>query len=295
MENKRILIIGGTGTLGKELIRNLYRKNKISVLSRDEHKQALLKKEYPFIKFYLGDIRNLNNHDYAFHNIDVVFHVAALKHVDILENDPLESIKTNVLGSINIAEACIRNNVKYCMFSSTDKAVYPINAYGMSKGLSEKIFLDYNKKQSKTLFKVYRWPNVIGSNGSALLFFIVLIKSNKTIPITDARMSRFWLKTQDAINFVLDTIENNNFCKDKVLIYPHLKAAPLLEVIGAISYLLKKDYKYNVIGLRAGEKLHEDMCFENETGRVISSNNCDQYTKEELLELLKDLVLCNQS
>ena len=111
MENKRILIIGGTGTLGKELIRNLYRKNKISVLSRDEHKQALLKKEYPFIKFYLGDIRNLNNHDYAFHNIDVVFHVAALKHVDILENDPLESIKTNVLGSINIAEACIRNNV----------------------------------------------------------------------------------------------------------------------------------------------------------------------------------------
>ena len=126
-------------------------------------------------------------------------------------------------------------------------------------------------------------------------FFLDLIKSNKTIPITDARMSRFWLKTQDAINFVLDTIENNNFCKDKVLIYPHLKATPLLEVIGAISYLLKKDYKYNVIGLRAGEKLHEDMCFENETGRVISSNNCDQYTKEELLELLKDLVLCNQS
>lgn len=288
MENKSCIILGGTGTLGKELIKRLHKDNDVLVISRDEHKHQALKKQFPKVKFALGDIRNIESSRLFFKDKDVVFHVAALKHVDYLEDNPMESLQTNTLASFNIANICIENNIKHCVFSSTDKAVYPINTYGFSKALSEKIFLHFNTIQNKTKFKVYRWPNVIGSTGSALPYFIKLLKEGSKIPVTDARMTRFWIKIDEAVDFVLYSFQKEH--PNITQIYPKLKSASLLKVIDVLAEMLEVKYTIHEIGMRKGEKLHEDMTFEHEYGGKISSNSCYQYTRDELKELFKDLI-----
>jgi len=288
VENKSCIILGGTGTLGKELIKRLHKNNDILVISRDEHKHQSLKKEFPKVRFALGDIRNIESSKLLFKNKDVVFHVAALKHVDYLEDNPMESLQTNTLASFDIANVCIENNIKHCVFSSTDKAVYPINTYGFSKALSEKIFLHFNTIQDKTKFKVYRWPNVIGSTGSALPYFVKLLKEGTKIPVTDARMTRFWIKIDEAVDFVLSSYYKQH--PNITQIYPKLKSASLLKVIDVLAEMLEVKYTIHEIGMRKGEKLHEDMTFEHEYGGKISSNNCYQYTRDELKELFKELI-----
>lgn len=286
MEINKVLILGGTGSLGRSLIDHMRGTKEITVLSRDEHKQQALKKIYPDIKFILGDIRDKDSMRMAFKNQDAVFHVAALKHVDILELNSVEALKTNTIASINVADLCIDNNIKTCMYSSTDKAVYPINAYGYSKAFSEKIFHQYNTYGS-TNFNVYRWPNVIGSSGSALPFFIEKLKAHETVPITNYDMTRFWIKLENAVRFVLNTY-NHTFRYSGTIIYPELKAATLIEVVDVLAELLGVKYTTTETGMRPGEKLHEAMIAHHE-GEYLDSLNAPGFTRAELKELLAGL------
>lgn len=289
-ELKNILILGGAGTLGSELVKRLYRGHRLTVLSRDEHKQQAMKKAYPGVKFVLGDIRDKGSIEREFIDKDIVFHVAALKHIDHLEDNPIESIKTNVLGSINVADAAVEQGVPYCVFSSTDKAVDPINVYGNCKALSERIFLQKNELQSNTHFSVYRWGNVIGSQGSAIPFFIDCILKNKPIPVTDQRMSRFWITISEAVDFMFETFHSSP--KGEVLVPPKMKAATIPQIIAALKNLLSIDLgadNFQIIGLRKGEKLHECL-FSIHSGKYVSSEICDRYSPDELMDLLRPLV-----
>lgn len=290
VEIKNALIIGGTGTLGTALIKALHPTTKITVLSRDEHKQQVLKKKYPDIKFVLGDIRDLRHHKREFQNKDIVFHVAALKHIDHLEDNPVESVKTNVLGTINVAEACVEANVPFCVFSSTDKAVDPLNSYGYSKALSEKVLLNYNQSQKITQFSIYRWGNVINSNGSVVPFFVNCLKNRSAIPITNEKMSRFWIRIEDAVSFILKTF-HLPITNEKVMIHPEMKSSTLLEVVDALADLVGVEkYETKIIGLRKGEKLHEALRSQHDEF-PITSDSCEKYSKEELKEILKEAIL----
>lgn len=283
---KSILIIGGTGTLGTALIKRLYNENlNIKVLSRDEHKQYRLKKQYPKIEFVLADIRDRHSINRHFEGIDTVFHFAALKHIDILEENPVESIKTNILGTINVCESAIANNVKYLIFSSTDKACDPINVYGHCKAISEKLVLNYNKN-SRTIFSVYRWGNVINSNGSALPFFIDCIKNGRNIPLTHKDMSRFFITIEQAIEYILKTFP---FASNEVMVHPDMKAARMDTVIQVIAELLNKNIMIEITGLRLGEKIDECL-YSKYSGHFIDSKICDQYTKDELISLIRPML-----
>jgi FlaA1/EpsC-like NDP-sugar epimerase len=204
----RITILGGTGTLGQALVAQLLDTSPncdITIVSRDEHKQAAMKKRYPQCRFVVGDIRDAGSVRQTFTGRDVVFHVAALKHVDILEACPMESIKTNVLATEQMARLAISQKVPRFVFSSTDKAVDPINTYGYSKALSEKLLWNFNREQSGTQFSVYRWGNVLGSQGSAIPFFIdTLIKESK-VYLTDLEMTRYWIPIEWAVRYMLRT------------------------------------------------------------------------------------------
>ena len=280
------LIIGGTGTLGRAIMDKLYSidsKSKIVVLSRDEQKQQELKKIYPQTTFVLGDVRDKDTLDYAMKGAKTVFHVAALKHIDHIEDNPIESIKTNIIGTINVAECCIKNDVKHCVFSSTDKAVDPINVYGHCKAISEKLFFNYNQ-HGKTNFTVYRWGNINGSNGSAIPYFVKLLKEKKPIPVTDTRMTRFWINIEDAVDFIFETFQKKN---NAVQIPWKMKTATVLEVIQSLSEIYGTGpYKIAQVGLRKGEKLHEAMQSQHSEG-PITSENFPRYSKSELAEFLK--------
>lgn len=264
-----ILIVGGTGTLGRELIRQLPDK-RIRVLSRCELKQKDLLAEFPHVECVLGDIRG--SLDRAMEGVEYVFHVAALKHVDTLEANAEESVRTNILGTMNVCEAAKRAGVKRLVFSSTDKAVCPINVYGMSKGISERIVLNHG-------YTVYRWGNIVGSRGSALHYFINAIRKDETINVTHPDMSRFWMKIEDAVAFMLDTYQEEPGVR-----IPAMKAAPVLAIINALAFLMGKEATLRISGLRPGEKIHESLTHE------VHSNTAAQYTFEELTTLLKPFV-----
>lgn len=286
---KHITILGGTGTLGQAIIKHLVKNSrglqKITVASRSEHKHAEMRKRWPEIKYVLCDIRDYESILRVTKKQDVVFHVAALKHVDILEDNPLESIKTNVLGTENVARACIENGIKYCLFSSTDKAVDPINTYGYSKAISEKLLLHYNDTQLETKFQVFRWGNVLGSQGSVIPQFIESIKLGRDITVTDESMTRFWIRIEDAVSFMFDNLNNKS---NSVLIHPDMRAASLMDVINAIAYCLDRKPVIKIIGLRKGEKLHEALSSQH--SRFPScSKTARQYKKDELIALLRPL------
>lgn len=283
---KNVLILGGTGTLGVSLLRRFSNENiNVKVLSRDEHKHYKLKKMFPYVEFVLGDIRDKHSIHKHFKNIDAIFHVAALKHIDILEENPIESIKTNILGTINACECAIDHNVKYFMFSSTDKACDPINLYGHCKAISEKLILNYNKK-ALTVFSVYRWGNVINSNGSALPFFIDCIKNGKTIPLTHQNMSRFFITIEQAIEYILRTFWIG---VNEVLVHPDMKAARIDTVIDVIGELLGITPKIEITGLRPGEKIDECL-YSKYSGHFIDSKICEQYSRDELKILIRPML-----
>ena len=286
---KHITILGGTGTLGQAIIKHLMKTTKglqkITVASRNEHKHYEMRRRWPEIKYVLTDIRDYESVSRVLHKQDLVFHVAALKHIDLLEDNPLESIKTNVLGTENVAKACVASNVRYCLFSSTDKAVDPINTYGYCKALSEKLLLNYNDTQMTTKFQIFRWGNVLGSQGSVIPNFIESIALGKDINVTNEEMTRFWIRIEDAVAFMFDNIKNQS---NSVLIHPDMRAARLIDVINALAVILNRKPVIKIIGLRKGEKLHEALNSQH-TRFPSCSKTARQYKQDELIALLRPL------
>lgn len=269
--------------MGNALLQRLNPKDCV-IFSRDELKQARLKKEYPEITTILGDVRDKDSLVRAMKRIDVVYHVAALKHVDILEHNVEECIKTNILGTINSIEAAKENLVSKFFFTSTDKAVLPINVYGMSKAISENYVLSKNSPFLKTNFYVMRWGNILGSRGSAISEFARTLKDQKVAYVTHPEMTRFWMRIEDAVEFMLEHHPKS----DKVLI-PKMKSAKTTEVIKAVADCLGiYDFKTLICGIRPGEKIHE--CLYSNHDFCIRSDISERWTHDELVEMIKPLV-----
>lgn len=286
----KYLIVGGTGTLGNELVKQLTRSkaNDVTVFSRDELKQSLMRKVYPDVRYILGDIRSYTSIQRACGGVDTVIHVAALKQVDTLEVNPLEAINTNVVGTTNVAYACVNNAVRHCVFSSTDKAVLPINVYGYTKGLAEKILLNMNREQTSTKFSVFRWGNVIGSRGSAIPYFIKTLKKEAKVYITHKDMTRFFITIENATMYLLGNYKKAP--KDSALV-PIMYATTIVRLCQAIATLcgLKvMTHEFVYTGIRPGEKIHE--CVWSDHDQCIRSDTAPQFSDQDLLDLLEPIV-----
>ena len=259
--DKTFLITGGTGSFGKELTRTLLKCagiKKIIILSRDELKQYEMAQEFTSSKmrFFIGDVRDRERLITAFQGVDYVIHAAALKHVPIAEYNPLECIKTNIHGAENVIHAAIQAGVDKVVALSTDKAANPINLYGATKLASDKLFIAANNMvgDRPTRFSVVRYGNVVGSRGSVVPFFRSLIKQGvKSLPITDPRMTRFWITLPQGVNFVL-----NSFLRMKggEIFVPRIPSSRITDLAKALA----PDLPINIVGIRPGEKLHEIMC-----------------------------------
>lgn len=273
-KNKSILVTGGTGSFGKAFIKEILKKynpKKIVVYSRDEMKQYLLNNELNkfkgnAVRFFIGDIRDLNRLKLAMQDIDVVIHAAALKQVDTAEYNPFEAVKTNIIGSQNVIEASLNNKVSKVIALSTDKACSPINLYGATKLTSDKLFINANnyKGSKKIMFSVVRYGNVFGSRGSVIHKFLSQKKDN-IFSVTDQNMTRFSITINEAVSFVLESLQ---IMRGGEIFIPKLYSYNILDLIKAIS----KNPKIVSIGLRSGEKIHEEMISENETNRILEFN-----------------------
>ncbi len=269
LNNKKILITGGTGSFGKEFVKFVlqrYKKiKKLIIFSRDELKQYEMRKiypdeKYPFIRFFIGDIRDYSRLSRAFDDIDIIIHAAALKHVPLAENDPFEFIKTNVYGAQNIIEASLERGIKKVITLSTDKASAPINLYGATKLCSDKLFSAANNIKGKRniTFSTVRYGNVMASRGSVIPLFLNQYKKKELFTITDPRMTRFNISLHEAIQMVLWVTKN---AKGGEIFVPKIPSIKILDLIKAIDP--KANYK--IIGLRPGEKLHEDLITKDES------------------------------
>ena len=275
--NKTILITGGTGSLGQALTSRLLksRVNTIRILSRNENKQVEMESTFndSRLRFFVGDIRDLPRLYRAFEGVDIVFHAAALKHVPVIEYNPFEGIQTNVIGSQNVIDACLHENVKIAIAVGTDKAVSPLNTYGATKLLMEKLFVSRNSfteiKERKTKFIALRYGNVLGSSGSVLPKFIQIAKSGKKIPITDPNMTRFSLTMDEALDFILESTFLGNGSE---VFIPKLYAYSIMDLKNAISELINKTGE-KFTSIRPGEKLHETLINFDETRYVWEFKN----------------------
>ena len=265
MEDKVILITGGTGSFGKAFVRRILRTEKpkkVIVFSRDELKQWEMQQEVQDerLRFFLGDVRDRDRLYRAFDGVDVVVHAAALKQVPAAEYNPLECIKTNVLGAANVIDAAIDRRVSRVLALSTDKAVNPVNLYGASKLCSDKLFVHAGSysRDAGTKFSVTRYGNVVGSRGSVLPFF--LSRRGQEVPVTDPRMTRFWITLDQAVQFVIDNLERMNGGEIFVPKIPSMRIVDLAEAL---------DCTYRVVGIRPGEKLHESLISEDEARNTV--------------------------
>lgn len=263
MKNKTILITGGTGSLGKALIKRLKQTNKIIIYSRDEGKQALIFGNDPKIIRVIGDIRDYDKLNVTLqrHKVDYIIHTAALKRIDDMEIHPDECVKTNIHGSENVARAALENNVKKCILVSTDKACQPVNVYGSSKFIAERIFTNYDYNSKSTVFSSVRYGNVIASRGSFIPLFMDWINSNKRIRVTSEEMTRFLFTLDDAVDAVLGALKN---AYGGEVFVPQINSYTLPTCIKALEKITNKQAVTTVTGLRPGEKLHEDMLAETE-------------------------------
>jgi UDP-N-acetylglucosamine 4,6-dehydratase len=284
----RTVIVGGTGTLGKELVRQILERSPeadILVVSRDELKQQEMKRRFPTLAYQIGDVRDSRSLERAFRGADTVYHVAALKHVDVVEANPEEAIRTNIDGTINFAEAAIAAGVRLAIFSSTDKAVLPINTYGATKMISERYLLGLNGRYATT-FLVYRWGNVLGSRGSAVHSFAQTLASEGKAYLTHPEMTRFWIHIRDAVKFMLDTRDIASISRVSI---PPMKAAKVTRLIEAVAEKLGVDsFGYEITGIRLGEKIHEQL--ESNHDFCIRSDTAPQLTDEELRAMVREVV-----
>jgi UDP-N-acetylglucosamine 4,6-dehydratase len=282
------LLIGGTGSLGHALVPILLRKGyRITVLSREELKQKKMAVLYPEINYVLGDVRDYSSIEEHCIGKDVVFHLAAMKHVEMAEKNIDESIKINLLGTQNVAKAA-KKYCNYAVFSSTDKAVLPINVYGMCKALSEKIWLDQNKHEG-CRFSVFRWGNVIGSRGSVIHSFSESLQKQNKVYVTHPEMTRFFIRLNDAAAFMVD---NFKFPVLDAPMLPVIRATSVLKLAEAVAnYHGKANYQVEIAGIRPGEKMHEALDYHDHPAFSLTSDSCEQLSKEDLFTLVKE-VLC---
>ena len=261
--NKTILITGGTGSLGQALIKRLKQSHKIIVYSRDEGKQALIFGDNPEIICVIGDIRDYDKLNVTLkrHKVDYIIHTAALKRIDDMEIHPDECVKTNINGSENVARAALENNVKKCILVSTDKACQPVNVYGSSKFIAERIFTNYDFYSTSTIFSSVRYGNVIASRGSFIPLWLDMIKKGKTLRVTSEDMTRFLFTLDDAVEAVLGALDNS--LGGEVFV-PQINSYTLPSCIKALESILSVKCKTIITGLRPGEKLHEDMLAKTE-------------------------------
>ena len=270
LDGASVLITGGTGSLGKSLVDYLLeetRVRRVAIFSRDELKQQQLRIQFqddPRLRWFLGDIRDLDRLKRAFHGVDFVIHAAALKQVDTGEYNPMEFVKTNVLGSQNVIDAAIDTNVKRVVALSTDKASSPINLYGATKLTADKLFIAANNYSVAygTTFAVVRYGNVMGSRGSVIPFFQEIAAQGNPLPITDIRMTRFWISIQSAVKFVVDSLEMMSGGELYVPRIPSMKIIDLAHAVAPKTKLIE-------IGMRPGEKLHEEMISADDSRRTI--------------------------
>ena len=274
LDGTSILITGGTGSLGRSLVEYLLTHTKarrIAILSRDELKQQHLRMEFQDdsrLRWFLGDIRDLDRLKRAFHGVDYVIHAAALKQVDTGEYNPMEFIKTNVLGSQNVIDASIDAGVKRVVALSTDKASSPINLYGATKLTADKLFVAANNYSFSygTTFSVVRYGNVMGSRGSVIPYFREIAAQGKPLPITDLRMTRFWISIDAAVKFVIDSLE---MMSGGELYVPRIPSMKIVDLANAVA----PGAKLEEIGMRPGEKLHEEMISADDSRRTIVLEN----------------------
>ncbi len=274
--NKIFLITGGTGSFGETIVKYLLKHNvkEIRVLSRDEKKQDDLRNKLSSqkVKFYIGDVRDKYSISYAFKNVDYVFHAAALKQVPSCEFFPLEAIKTNVYGTENVANACIKNNVKKMILLSTDKAVYPVNSMGMTKALAEKIILSksMNLENSNTILSATRYGNVMGTRGSVIPLFIDQIKNKKNITVTDPKMTRFIMSLNDSVDLVMHAFKNS---KSSEIFVKKTDSSKIIDIAQALIDIFNSSVKIDIIGTRHGEKRNETLVSKEEKLRSSENSN----------------------
>ncbi|CAM5191026.1 FlaA1/EpsC-like NDP-sugar epimerase OS=Ureibacillus acetophenoni OX=614649 GN=SAMN05877842_104117 PE=3 SV=1 [Ureibacillus acetophenoni] len=267
LENKTVLITGGTGSFGKKFVKKALESNvkKVIIFSRDELKQYEMKQEFKDnrLRFFIGDVRDKERLVRAFNGVDYVIHAAAMKHVDACEYNPFEAIKTNIHGAQNVIEAAIDCGVEKVIALSTDKACSPVNLYGATKLASDKLFVAANAYvgDKKTSFSVVRYGNVVGSRGSVVPFF-QNIKHTGVLPVTDERMTRFWITLDQGVQFVLDNLERMHGGEIFVPKIPSMKVVDLAKAIGP-------DCEIEIIGIRPGEKLHEAMIMEDDARHTV--------------------------
>lgn len=275
-KEKKILVIGGTGTIGSALVKRLMAEEPsvIRIFSRDEYKQYEMEIEIgkkDNIRFLLGDVRDLERLKRAMEGIDIVFHVAALKQVPACEYNPFEAVKTNVLGTQNVIDAAIYCNVKNVIFTSTDKTISPTNTYGATKLLAERLIstADYYKGDKGICFSAVRFGNVMGSRGSVIPLFKKQILEKREITITDGNMSRFMMSVDEAVELLLKAASYSRGGETFVLKMPVVKLQDLAEVVVSdvcSAYAIsEREIKFRQIGLRPGEKIYEELMTEEES------------------------------
>jgi FlaA1/EpsC-like NDP-sugar epimerase len=270
LKGRSVAVIGGTGSFGRTIVPELlnYQAKEVIVFSRDEEKQLDMQRAIsdPRLRFVIGDVRDIDRVSECIKS-DYVYHAAALKIMPTCEQFPLETLKTNIQGTLNVKEACAKNGVEKAIFVSTDKAVKPVNTYGMTKALAEKIWLD-PKPSSKTLFSVVRYGNVLGSRGSVVPYFRDLVEQRKPLPITDPTMSRFLLTLRQAIELVFYATANTHGGE---IFIPKNPACMVLDLVEALA---GKNYPIENVGIRPGEKTVEVLLNEEETRRTEERETC---------------------
>ncbi|MCP4370272.1 MAG: UDP-N-acetylglucosamine 4,6-dehydratase (inverting) [Deltaproteobacteria bacterium] len=274
-DNKSILITGGTGSFGKkctEIILKRYNPKKLIIFSRDELKQFEMRQifsdeKYPCIRYFIGDVRDKERLNRAFHGVDYVIHAAALKQVPAAEYNPFEAVKTNIIGAQNIINSAIDQGVRKVIALSTDKAANPVNLYGATKLCSDKLFIAGNSYvgQEHTIFSVVRYGNVVGSRGSVIPFFLKM-KENGVLPITDPRMTRFLITLEQGVSFVIDRLK---IMVGGELFVPKIPSMNIMDLAKTVA----PECKTKVVGIRPGEKLHEVMVPQDDARRTLEYKN----------------------
>ncbi|MBU1046016.1 polysaccharide biosynthesis protein [Patescibacteria group bacterium] len=274
-DNQKILITGGTGSWGREITRQLlekYNPREIVIYSRGEFAQVQMDRWFknPKLKFVIGDVSSLSTLEAAMAEVDYVFHLAALKHVPVCENNPWQSIKTNIIGTQNVIRAAIDNMVKLVIDCSSDKACAPVNMYGLCKAIGEKLMIHANQESAKTKFVCTRAGNVMGTQGSIIPFFRSLAEEGKDIPITDFNMTRYYITIDEAISLLVKATEH---CAGGEIFVMKMPACKIIDLAEVIIEELGSSSKLQEIGIRPGEKLHEYLISEYEAKDTIIFND----------------------